>query len=50
MARGSLYETQTQTELSREFGFVSPDDSEQVLNLCNEIERMLNALIARLGS
>ncbi len=50
IARGSLFETQTQIELSRDLVYLSVATAPPLLALCNEIERMLNTLIARLGS
>ena len=50
IARGSLYETQTQIELSRDLGFLPDSTSKLLCSSCNEIERMLNSLISRLGS
>jgi four helix bundle protein len=49
IARGSLFEAQTQIELSIELGFLTEDYAKQPLTLCNEIERMLNAIITKLA-
>lgn len=50
IARGSLYETQTQIELSRDLGFLPDSASKQLCSSCNEIERMLNSLISKLST
>jgi four helix bundle protein len=50
IARGSLYETQTQIELSRDFGFLPDTAASQLCSSCNEIERMLNSLISKLST
>lgn len=50
IARGSLFETQTQIELSRDLGYLPNATTLSLLDLYNEIERMLNTLIARLGN
>ena len=44
---GSLYELQTQLELSLELGYVSNIDN--LLNLSIEIEKMINTLISKKG-
>lgn len=49
IARGSLFETQTQIELSRELQFLPDSQALELLFNCNEIERMLNSLIAKLS-
>ena len=48
MARGSQYELETQLMLCTRLGYLSDDDIDKSLNLCDEIGRMLNALITRL--
>ncbi len=48
IAYGSLLELETQTELSRRLGFLSPDQEPKLLNATAEIGRMLNALRASL--
>jgi four helix bundle protein len=48
MARGSQYELETQLMLCTRLGYLSDDDIDKSLNLCDETGRMLNALIARL--
>lgn len=49
IARGSLFETQTQIELSRDLQFLPDSQTTDLLSNCNEIERMLNSLIAKLS-
>jgi four helix bundle protein len=48
IARGSLFEAQTQLDLAEQLGFSSKTDLQRILPLCNETERMLNALITKL--
>ena len=48
IARGSLYETETQLEIARRLGYL-PDIS-NALNLISDIRRMLIALITKLRS
>ena len=48
-ARGSLYELQTQLEIARNLGFLLEAKFSLILSVCNEIERMLNSLISKLG-
>lgn len=50
IARGSLFEAQTQIELSRDLQFLPEPQTTEILALCNEIERMLNALITKLSA
>jgi four helix bundle protein len=50
IARGSLFEAQTQIELSRLLDFSSSSNSSELLELCNEIEPMLNSLITKLSN
>ncbi|CAN5869051.1 four helix bundle protein [soil metagenome] len=49
IARGSLFEAQTQIELSHDLLFLSDTKTKDILSSCNEIERMLNALITKLS-
>ena len=49
IARGSLFETQTQIELARALRFVDELTAAEILLPCNEIERMLNSLISKLS-
>ena len=50
IARGSLFEAETQLELARDFGYLPDPTFQSLLSLCNEIERMLNAIITKLSS
>ena len=45
IARGSLYETMTQLEMAKAFGYV--DELASVENLASEISRMLTSLIRK---
>ena len=49
IARGSLFEAQTQIELSHNLGFLAPPNNLSLLALANEIERMLNSIITKLS-
>jgi four helix bundle protein len=49
IARGSLFEAQTQIELSRDLSYLPDGVATQLCASCNEIERMLNSLITKLG-
>lgn len=44
VARGSLAELETQIELSRDLGFMTPDQAEALLKRVSEIGRMLTGL------
>ena len=48
IARGSLFEAQTQIELAFRLTYLPDTDSESLLRLCNEIERMLNTILTKL--
>jgi len=48
IALGSIYELQTQLELSIRLGFLGEDEVKDALALCAEIEKMLVALSAKL--
>lgn len=45
-ARGSLLETETQLEVGRSLGFLSPDEFTRVLSIAQEAGRVLNGLIS----
>lgn len=47
-ARGSLFESQTQMEIAHRLGYLDLPSFETQSTLSNEIERMLNSLIAKL--
>jgi len=44
-ARGSLFEVETQLELSRDLGFISEDDLAKTQEGCDELGRILHGLI-----
>jgi four helix bundle protein len=46
-AQGSLYELQTQIELSRDLGFAKPERVDPILKEAAEIAAMLNGLGAK---
>lgn len=50
MARGSLYEMQTQFEIALNLEFISKNNLEEIYNLSLEIEKMLNTLIKKIRS
>ena len=49
IACGSLYELQTQLEISVNLKYMAEENSEGIFNLLNEIERMLNSMIKKLS-
>ena len=49
IARGSLFEAQTQLELAIQLQFTTQEASREPLTLCNEIERMINSIITKLS-
>ncbi|OYW74663.1 MAG: four helix bundle protein [Verrucomicrobia bacterium 12-59-8] len=49
IARGSLFEAQTQIEIASQLLFLNPDQTQELLSLANEIERMLNSIITKLS-
>lgn len=48
IARGSLYEMQTQIEISKNLNFISEKEVNEIFNLTLEVEKMLNSLINKL--
>jgi four helix bundle protein len=50
ISRGSLYELQTQLEIAGNLEFLQQIALQDLLALCNEIERMLNKLISNLSA
>lgn len=50
IARGSLFEAQTQIELAIQLKFVPHPDIVEIQDLLQEIERMLNSMISKLSS
>ena len=49
-ARGSLYELETQIQLCHDLGFIQPAAAEELVELCNEVARMINGLLKSLKS
>ncbi|MDO9541216.1 MAG: four helix bundle protein [Kiritimatiellia bacterium] len=49
IASASLYELQTQVEISANLGYLNKSDAEQLYPLTREIERMLSSLIRKLS-
>ena len=47
IAMGSVYELQTQLEISKNLKYLSPSRLEEVYELSREIERMLSSLIEK---
>jgi four helix bundle protein len=45
-ARGSLFELETQLQLSRDLGYIESEKVEGFLSQCAEVARMLNGLLA----
>jgi len=45
-ARGSLYELETQIQLSEDLQFLPPQETKILMEQCVEISRMINGLIA----
>ena len=48
IARGSLYEAETQLYLCEMLQFLKKDDTAPALSLCGEIGKMLNTMLRRL--
>jgi four helix bundle protein len=48
MAAGSLYEMQTQLEISKNLGYLSDEAFAQLYESSREVERMLSSLISRI--
>jgi len=48
IARGSLYELQTQLEISKRVKYLSDVDLKSMIEHCKEVEKMLNSLIKSL--
>ncbi|HXE90358.1 MAG TPA: four helix bundle protein [Terriglobales bacterium] len=48
-ARGSLYELENQLEIAHDLEYVRPAQLQILLRQCNELGRLLNALINSLG-
>jgi four helix bundle protein len=50
MARGSLYELETQGELARDMGFFKQEAEQQLLDLATEVAKLINGLLGVLES
>ena len=48
VARGSLYENQTQLEIAVNLSFIETDDLKEIKELSLEVEKMLNSLIKKI--
>jgi four helix bundle protein len=48
ISRGSLFELQTQLEISLRLDFIKSEDYESTMQLATEIDKMLNALISKI--
>ena len=48
IARGSLYESQTQLEIAVNLSFIATEDLKEIQELSIEVEKMLNSLIKKL--
>lgn len=48
IARGSLFENQTQLEIAVNLDFIKANDLEEIKELSIEVEKMLNSLIKKL--
>ena len=49
MARGSLYECQTQFEIALNLDFVNSEDLKAISQISLEVEKMLNSLINKIS-
>jgi len=45
MARGSLYEVQTQIELARDLGFFDGETAKSLLDLSVDVAKLINGLM-----
>ncbi len=50
IASGSLYELQTQLEISLRLNFISTENYNKIISLSIEIEKMLSSLISKIKS
>ena len=50
IARGSLYEMQTQLQVALNLDFIVDEDSNEINSLSVEVEKMLNTLINKLAN
>jgi four helix bundle protein len=49
ISRGSLYECQTQLEITINLSFINVDDIKEINELSLEVEKMLNSLIKKIS-
>lgn len=49
ISKGSAAEVETQILISEDLHYVSPDDAQAALSLCDEIVRMLGTMIVKIG-
>ncbi len=49
MARGSLYELQTQTELANSLKFIDDNSTEFLISLATEVAKLINGLLGALN-
>ena len=49
IAKGSLFEFQTQLELSKELGYISESNCSELTKLSNEVDKILYAIIKKLS-
>lgn len=49
IAKGSAAEVETQILISEDLHYMSPDDAQAALSLCDEIVRMLGTMIVKIG-
>jgi four helix bundle protein len=45
VARGALYEFETQSDLARDMGFLDTDSAQQLLDLATETAKLINGLL-----
>jgi four helix bundle protein len=50
ISRGSLFELETQLQVASEAGFITPEDYARLVDLVDEVERMLESLIRRVDA
>jgi len=48
-ARGSLFEVETQLQLAADLNYCNPEDHSRLVIACDEIARMTNGLLTKLG-
>ena len=49
IARGSCYEVETQLQICTQINYLTEEETSAPLQLCNEINRMLNAMLIKLS-